>query len=364
MEIVLHGYDRQQRYLSPRSPRADPRALRAADSPKDISTRTRCAATVEPAEPSARLIRRGARMSVTIDGPADLPALYRSADRESQRAQRTYLRSLKVRLGALLVAAFGGAIALTTAGGFQVGGGLAFVAFACALGAELFLATTSPLTTWYEGRAAAESAKTLAWRYMVRAEPFEVDGPDVDKQFLAQTYSLLQDLRSISVGTAESGAHQISDKMRQVRALGFDERRQVYLADRITDQQRWYAEKARWNDRRARAWVLVSIVLEMSGVIGGALKAFGWISFDLLGFLAASAGCVVAWIEAKQHRNLATAYGIASQELASIASELPTMNSEESWAAFVGQAEEAISREHTLWRASRGLSDRFRRKEG
>jgi hypothetical protein len=302
-------------------------------------------------------------MSVTIDGTADLPALYRSADRESERAQRSYLRSLRVRLGALLVAAFGGALTLTTAGGFQVGGGLAFLAFACALGAELFLATTSPLTTWYEGRAAAESAKTLAWRYMVRGEPFEVDTPDVDKQFLAQTYSLLQDLQSIALGTAEPGAHQITDKMRRIRALDFNERRQVYLVDRIADQQRWYSEKARWNARRARVWVLISIVLEIAGLIGGALKAFGWISFDLLGFLAASAGVVVAWIEAKQHRNLATAYGIASQELASIASELPTVNSEERWAAFVSQAEEAISREHTLWRASRGLSDRFRRKE-
>jgi hypothetical protein len=269
-----------------------------------------------------------------------------------------------VRLGALLVAAFGGALTLTIAGDFQVGGGLAFLAFACALGAELFLARTSPLTTWYEGRAAAESAKTLAWRYMVRAEPFELDTPDVDQQFLAQTYSLLQDLRSPSLGTAEPDAHQISDKMRQVRALDFDERRQVYLADRIADQQRWYAEKARWNDRRARGWVLVSIVLEVAGLIGGALKAFGWISFDLLGILAASAAGVAAWIEAKQHRNLATAYGIASRELASIATELPTLNSEERWAAYVGQAEEAISREHTLWRASRGLSDHFRRKEG
>jgi SMODS and SLOG-associating 2TM effector domain 3/SMODS and SLOG-associating 2TM effector domain 1 len=303
-------------------------------------------------------------MSVTIDGIADLPALYRSADRESERAQRSYLTSLRVRLGALLVAAFGGALTLNTAGDFQVGGGLAFVAFACALGAELFLATTNPLTTWYEGRAAAESAKTLAWRYMVRGEPFQVDTPDVDKQFLAQTYSLLQDLRSISLGTAEPAAHQITDKMRQVRALDFNERRQVYLVDRIADQQRWYSEKARWNDRRARGWVLISIVLEIAGLIGGALKAFGWISFDLLGFLAASAGGVVAWIEAKQHRNLATAYGIASQELASIATELPTLTSEERWAAFVGEAEEAISREHTLWRASRGPSGRFRRKDG
>ena len=110
-------------------------------------------------------------MSVTIDGPADFPALFRSADRESQRAQRSYLTSLRVRLGSLVVAAFGGALTLTTAGGFQVGGGLAFLAFACALGAELFLATTSPLTTWSEGRAAAESAKTLAWRYMVALSP-------------------------------------------------------------------------------------------------------------------------------------------------------------------------------------------------
>jgi hypothetical protein len=303
-------------------------------------------------------------MSVTVDRPANFPALFRSADRESLRAQRSYLRSLRVRLGALLVAAFGGALTLTTAGGFQIGGGLAFLAFACALGAELFLATTSPLATWYEGRAAAESAKTLAWRYMVRGEPFEVDEPDVDKQFLAQTHSLLQDLQSLSLSTGEPDAHQITDRMRQIRALDFEERRQIYLVDRIADQQRWYSEKARWNDRRARSWVLVSIVLEIAGLIGGALKAFGWINFDLLGFLAAAAGCVMAWIEAKQHRNLATAYGIASQELASIATELPMVSSEERWAALVGQAEEAISREHTLWRASRGLSDRFRHKPG
>jgi hypothetical protein len=303
-------------------------------------------------------------MSVTVDRPADFPALFRSADRESLRAQRSYLRSLRVRLGALLVAAFGGALTLTTAGGFQIGGGLAFLAFACALGAELFLATTSPLATWYEGRAAAESAKTLAWRYMVRGEPFEVDEPDVDKQFLAQTHSLLQDLQSLSLSTGEPDAHQITDRMRQIRTLDFEERRQIYLVDRIADQQRWYSEKARWNDRRARSWVLVSIVLEIAGLIGGALKAFGWINFDLLGFLAAAAGCVMAWIEAKQHRNLATAYGIASQELASIATELPMVSSEERWAALVGQAEEAISREHTLWRASRGLSDRFRHKPG
>jgi hypothetical protein len=142
--------------------------------------------------------------------------------------------------------------------------------------------------------------------------------------------------------------------MREVRALDFAGRRQIYREERIADQQRWYFEKARWNDHRARAWVLVSIVLEISGLVGAALAAFGWVDFGLLGFLAAAAASVIAWIEAKQHRTLATAYGIASQELASIATEL-TLTGEERWASFVGRAEAAISREHTLWRASRGL---------
>jgi ubiquinone biosynthesis protein UbiJ len=85
---------------------------------------------------------------------------------------------------------------------------------------------------------------------MVHGEPFDADEADVDKQFLAQTHSLLQDLQSLSLSTGELDAHQITDTMRQVRALDFEERRQVYLVDRIADEQRWYSQKARWNDRR------------------------------------------------------------------------------------------------------------------
>jgi SMODS and SLOG-associating 2TM effector domain 3/SMODS and SLOG-associating 2TM effector domain 1 len=292
-------------------------------------------------------------MSFTVDDPVDFPALFRSADRESQRAQRSYLVAFKLRMGAFLVAAFGGAT------GSNVGGVIAFVAFACALGAELFLATTSPLKTWYEGRAVAESAKTLAWRYMVCGKPFEINATDVDNLFLAQTYSLLQDFGSAPVGLGVVNEHQITDKMRQVRSLDLAERREVYLEGRIHDQQRWYAEKAMWNDRRARGWVLVSIILEIAGLVSGAslmvLARSTLRPFDALGFLATAAGVVTAWLGVKQHRNLATAYSIASQELAAVATELVTVKGEEPWAVFVSHAEGAISREHTLWRASRGL---------
>ena len=83
-------------------------------------------------------------MNDTIDYPADYPALFRSADRESTRAQRSYLRSFKTRVVALLVAALGGAVTVKVGDGYELGGATAFLAFAVALGAELFLATTHP----------------------------------------------------------------------------------------------------------------------------------------------------------------------------------------------------------------------------
>jgi SMODS and SLOG-associating 2TM effector domain 3/SMODS and SLOG-associating 2TM effector domain 1 len=294
-------------------------------------------------------------MAIHVDYPADFPALFKTADSAAGRAQHSYLQLFKRRLGALLIAALGGAVTVAPFSSFDLGGGLAFIAFAWALGAQLYLASTSPLTSWYEARAVAESAKTLAWRYMVRGEPFESNERDVDARFLSSIFSLLQDLRYGPVVSGDAGDHQISEKMRRVRALPFPERRRLYLEQRIYDQQSWYSDKARWNDRRARGWVLLSIGLETTGVVSGALKAFGWIDVDLLGLLAAAAGAATAWLEAKQHRNLATAYGIASQELAAIASELVTLDEEPQWAAFVHHAEAAISREHTLWRASRGI---------
>jgi SMODS and SLOG-associating 2TM effector domain 3 len=79
---------------------------------------------------------------------------------------------------------------------------------------------------------------------MVCGKPFETKATEVDNLFLAQTYSLLQDLGSAPVGLGVVNEHQITDKMRQVRILDLAERRQVYLEGRIHDQQRWYAEKA------------------------------------------------------------------------------------------------------------------------
>ena len=293
---------------------------------------------------------------LTLVDPDDFPALYRSADRTSLAAQRRFLVALRFRLGGLLLAAVGGAISWSV-GSVEFGGLLALVAFAVALAAESYSALTRPDRAWYEGRAAAESVKTLTWRFAVRGESFEAGGAEAEKRFLDGLDEILQDLDSVEPSSAEGQASQITTAMRDLRSRDFLARRDSYLHGRIRDQQAWYARNARTNARLGHRWLIAGIAFEFLGVIGGALRAFGGVDVDLLGVLAAVAAAITAWVQAKQHDNLSTAYGVTAQELASVASEVEAITpaDEGAWGHFVGEAEEAISREHTLWRASRGL---------
>ena len=72
-------------------------------------------------------------------------------------------------------------------------------------------------------------------------------------------------------------------------------------------------------------------------------------------FAGAMVAAMTAWLQTKQHRTLATAYTVTALELASVRSRIVHQASEEDWATFVSDAEEAFSREHTLWKASRGV---------
>ena len=90
-----------------------------------------------------------------------------------------------------------------------------------------------------------------------------------------------------------------------------------------------------------------------SAAAGGAvLKGFGVIDFEAFDIAAALMASGAAWLATKQHSNLAASYAIAADELREIAAQAVGEGSESAWAAYVADAEEAISREHTMWLAS------------
>src|SRR5882672_7193854 len=98
----------------------------------------------------------------------DLPPLYHAADATSMEAQEEFLLAIRIRLFGVMAAAFFGLFTWKfSSSPVDWSGVLAASCFAMALVVEGFLYRSKPERTWYEGRAAAESVKTLSWRYAV-----------------------------------------------------------------------------------------------------------------------------------------------------------------------------------------------------
>src|SRR5437870_2590734 len=105
----------------------------------------------------------------------DLPAIFHVADRSSVRSQKHFLFAVRLRLFAIVAAgAFGLATWKLCENSTDWAGVLATVSFLTAVIVEAYLLKARPERTWYEGRAAAESVRTLTWRYSVGGEPFNI----------------------------------------------------------------------------------------------------------------------------------------------------------------------------------------------
>jgi hypothetical protein len=222
--------------------------------------------------------------------------------------------------------------------------------FATALRA--YALATRPERAWYEGRALAESTKTVAWRYAVGAAPFTTGLDAPRERFVQRLREIMAGFEEVPLDADDAGS-QITPEMEALRAASLAERKQAYKRDRIQDQRHWYASRAAHHRRAHQRYALLTLGLELAGGSLAVLKAAGAIDFDLVSLAAAAASALIAWENANQHSTLAKAYNIAAQELGSIYDIVDSPPDEAAWSAFVDQAEEAISREHTTWRASR-----------
>ncbi len=284
------------------------------------------------------------------------------ADATASWGQRIHLRLTRLELGLLILAAASGFLAIKVGEReIDLGGVAAVIFFTLTLVLGAYRLSVRPTHTWQDSRAAAESIKTLCWRYAVggRLFPTDLDPGEADRLFVGRLREILGGIRGLqTVQPSRSGHEQITPWMRQLRSMPLDDRRSTYEHARIEDQQRWYASRTDLNRRQLGRWNVVVLALEFLGVVAGSLKAFGllelsWSTGDVLGVVATVGAAAAAWVQARQYATLASAYAIANEELAAIRALVAHARDETQWAELVDSAESAISREHTMWRASR-----------
>jgi hypothetical protein len=298
-----------------------------------------------------------------ISGPSDepsqgrplnieLPVIHDAANQASGRGQTRYVRLSATRLISLFVAAIAGAFDVTI-GPVDLAGLALMLAFLAAAFAEFTLIKSQPERDWYAGRAIAESTKTLAWRYSVRGEPFGPDLTAKDAEDLLRTRVEEVLVRGKDRITIAGGHPVVTPSMATLREESFETRRDSYLTHRTEDQRNWYANNATKNEHKATKWRYLLLGGELVAVAAAALALGRDEPADFAGIVAAFVAGGAAWLAIKQHSQLTSAYRVAAGELAVQADVLRAVD-KQGWPQAVADAEEAISREHTMWLATRG----------
>lgn len=283
----------------------------------------------------------------------DFPAVYRAASESSARAQATLLRLYRAN-SVLLVAA-----ALLSLLSFQHRA-LAVVAtllFLASLSLYIFERTQDLQSIWYQSRALAESVRTATWKLIMSADPFH-DGSRAQKvkRFCQLLDEVLSQNKSIGgrLAVAGAGLEQVTPEMLKAIDLSFEEKRDLYLSERIDHQRGWYAKKSCDNADASRRvfWAVVvaystAILLLLFRV---ADPSYEWLPIELFAVVASS---LIGWGKLKRHDELASSYALTAHEVGIIKNRFHDVQNEGELSKFVCDAENAFSREHTQWAARR-----------
>jgi SMODS and SLOG-associating 2TM effector domain 1/SMODS and SLOG-associating 2TM effector domain 3 len=280
----------------------------------------------------------------------EMPSLFIDADRTAEKTQKRFLVAIKVVvIGSLVNSGLGLFDDTKPLLHLQAVIGVFILIAAC------YLLFGKPQKIWYSTRALAESIKTISWKYAMRAEPFSEDRAKSAAKFRETVSKLLRaNDEAASLRFASDNADLITEGMDRLREDHLDARRKVYLERRLNDQLTWYRKKSTWNDRRSVAWYLALIILSILALLVSLLRldqsftiAIDWVfSFPV---------AILGWIQVKRYQELASSYSLTAHEIVFIKNEIDQVEAERDFSDFVGNAENAFSREHTQWYARKDL---------
>jgi hypothetical protein len=288
----------------------------------------------------------------------DFPGTQQAADKASDKSQRYYINLIQSNL------VIGVLAALITIYNFEQEQPKIYVyvvslsLLILSLSLTILIKYLKYEDLWYQGRALAESAKTLTWRYVTCSENFESALPQhsVQVSFIGSLQTLQTKFPDL-VAFMDTDLLQkpsITQEMNSIRNLSWERRLKKYLEYRIKDQVDWYSKKAKFNKDKKSKWLWLVISAQALSIISCLfLIIFPLNSWNLVGLFTTIAASAIAWLEVKQYQCLIQAYTTATMELTLIKSLGNSIFNETDFIKYVLDSENAISREHTMWLAQR-----------
>lgn len=289
---------------------------------------------------------------------SDFPNYFQASDNASMKAQKSYLNITRIDLISMVLAS---GLAIYN---FQSTQSKLLVYIVSGLLLLLGLILTIILRAkkyediWYQGRALAESCKTLTWRFVCCSEYFEntLGIIEAKRRFVERIKELSDEFKELSsvMNSKTLNLPIITDKMIEIRAYSLDTRKNYYIQNRIEGQKKWYADKAEYNLGKYNFWFWCVIITQTMSLISIVFLIVNpYFNWNFVGLLTTVSASAMSWLQLKQHQELKQAYTTATQELNFIVTLTDQLITEDSFSKFVLDSENAVSREHTLWLAQR-----------
>jgi hypothetical protein len=213
---------------------------------------------------------------------------------------------------------------------------------------------------WFYMRATRESLKSLTWRFALRLGEFQGDDLASLKFFLRRAQEIEGAFPTFHPPANDPGAPDdtaVLSELTRIRNLPSNTTRELYLKDRLVPQIKWYSDKANRNEHLAGVLEYVILGLGILGVLLGiAFVAVGIVAgVPVFALLATIIAAILAWGQAGRYNGLVGPYRNTESELRRIKAETQLATTPESFRSSAEEAERAISREHSMWLAQRGL---------
>ena len=282
----------------------------------------------------------------------EFPSLFNSADQYANKAQKRFIRINKWTLVILVLATivsslFQDLLAVWTS---------SILVFLAGIMSSLMLFLKFE-KGWYEGRAVAESIKTLCWKFMIGAKPFDIKLTSKQAESL-----LIENFRDVIghrknffqlIGSDFAKQHQLPDVLTQVREMDLKNRIETYKAKRLESQKKWYSDKVDEN-KKWRNISFTFIILAQLLALCALIFNFKYdLNVSIAPIFITISTSFIAWLQLKRYQELSQSYLITATELSLIKSKIHHIETDKDLSEFVEDSESAISREHTLWLARR-----------
>ena len=282
----------------------------------------------------------------------DYPHLYEITNERSAKNQKYFLNGIRAEYALLIF------IAVDSSLSYMEKYSVNLVLFVLLIMLLLVRNIINFEQKWYKYRAVTESIKTTTWKFAMKAEPFNGSEEINDaKQYIGYIRNIIKDskyaIKTETLKNLEGDTFSIC--LKSIREMNYEQRRDLYVEQRIEEQRTWYAKKSVFNKRLGRAWAVAILIfyilsLTMTALLAEDLVQAASLPTELITTIISA---LIGWVQIKKYNELSASYALTAHEIGLVKEQSYYISGEKDFLDFIRDAETAFSREHTQWQARR-----------